>query len=209
MPDIIIENIVVDHTEIFYIKNVLTLEESTRLTSQILKYKNSHIPSPSETKMQLDGNIDCWRGEPWQNDGFSKEDNELILEKIQKSFEYFVENLPTEQTYKSKILSSDRTIYIWANVNGPGSDNLIHKHSKAFMSGVLYCQSTGTGPIEFISSIWLDSTTRQPWPWAKTHKISAEDGDMVVFPGYLFHQVKTNLSTNSRINLAFNVYLNT
>jgi len=207
MPEVTTTNIVVDHTELIHIKNVFSAEECERISSQILTYKENHTPAPSEIKMSKESNGGCWRGEPWQQGGFTDADKDLILSKILKSFDHFVNTMPIEQQFKDRIFALDRTVYMWANVNPTGTDNLIHKHLEAFMSGVLYFQTTGTGDIEFISSIWLDSNTCYPWPWARTHKIPAEDGDMVVFPGYLFHQVKINLSNRNRINIAFNVML--
>lgn len=197
----------VDYTEIIHLKQALTPDEYTSVVDQILKYKQDRTPTGFENTLNTQGNTNCWRGEPFQNNGFDQLTQDLLLDKISKSVEYFVNNMPILDSQKQSLSSRSRHIEIWANVNDPDSTNIIHLHTGCFLSGVIYLQATDTGSIEFISSNWLNRHTSLPWPFHNTHVFHPNDGDILLFPSYLFHQVNRNNSAKYRINLAFNVSL--
>jgi hypothetical protein len=202
-----ISKTLVDYTEVIHCKQALTAEECSSVAGQILNYKQNQTPTGFEKTLNIQGNASCWRGEPFQNNGFDPLTQELILDKISKSIEYFINSLPVSNEQKHQLNSQSRHIEMWANVNDPDSTNLIHLHSGCFLSGVIYLQSTDTGSIEFIPSNWLNRHTSSPWPFHGTYIFHPADGDILLFPSYLFHQVNRNNSAKYRINLAFNVSL--
>ena len=78
----------------------------------------------------------------------------------------------------------------WMNVNTPGEYTGWHAHHRWSKVAVLYV-SVPEGDIEF----------RQGGAyWTET----PQAGDLLVFPGSLEHQVRSNTSKNVRISVAFN-----
>lgn len=93
----------------------------------------------------------------------------------------------------------------WANINAPGSTNAIHSHSKWHWSGVYYAQGKSTGDIAFYSNQYLNQQTSIGLPFGQSFTVSPEDGMLIIFPSYLFHEVLRNESDKDRINIAFNI----
>jgi len=202
-----INKTIVDYTEIIHFKNVIDQADCKSISQQILNYKQTYTPTKFEKHLASDSNANCWRGEPFAHGGFDKSTEELLLDRIQRSVDYFIDSFPVSKEIKNDLIRRNRRADIWANINEPDSTNNIHSHAGCFLSGVIYCQSTGTGEIEFMPSNWLNRHTKTPWPFHNTYKFSPKDGDLILFPSYLFHQVTRNVSNKYRINLAFNTYL--
>lgn len=97
----------------------------------------------------------------------------------------------------------------WTNVNKPGSLNMIHNHVMAscHLSGVYYIQGENTGAIRFYTHEQLYNLIPDGMPYQ--HKIghAPSDGDILLFPSYLQHDVDINLSPKDRITIGFNVTL--
>ncbi len=73
------------------------------------------------------------------------------------------------------------------------------------MAGVYYIQGTGTGDIVFRTAQTQDQELTAHLPFTNTHAYSPQDGDLLLFPSYLRHEVLPNPSDRERINIAFNV----
>ena len=100
-------------------------------------------------------------------------------------------------------------INYWTNVNQPGSVNMIHNHVMAscLLSGVYYVQGVNTGPIRFYTHEQLYNLIPDGMPYANKIGHAPSDGDVLLFPSYLQHDVEVNLSKKNRITIGFNVIL--
>ena len=97
-------------------------------------------------------------------------------------------------------------VFYWTNVNGKEALNELHNHAHAGdLAGVYYVQGTGTGNIVFKSEQWSDSEYASHIPFTAPFVFEPHDGDLILFPSYLRHEVCPNPSERERINLAFNV----
>ena len=100
-------------------------------------------------------------------------------------------------------------INYWTNINKPGSMNMIHNHvmSTCHLSGVYYIQGSDTGAIRFYTHEQLFNLI--PNGMSYQHKIGHApiEGDVLLFPSYLQHDVDVNLSKIDRITMGFNVSL--
>jgi uncharacterized protein (TIGR02466 family) len=112
---------------------------------------------------------------------------------------------------------------IWANVNGPGDANMCHYHAGAFWSGTYYVDDGGCGADETLGGEFEMLDPRGPGPamYAPALKFAGEDGAsvgaaetirprpgmMMLFPSWLFHQVRPYRGTALRISIAFNLSL--
>ena len=115
------------------------------------------------------------------------------------------------------------TVQAWANVNGPGDGNICHYHPGAFWSGTYYVADGGcaTDPSLGGEFEMLDPRGPGPGMYAPALKFAGEDGNsvgsaetirpkpglMLVFPSWLYHQVRPYRGTGLRISIAFNLGL--
>ena len=104
----------------------------------------------------------------------------------------------------------DATITYWTNVNEPGSCNLFHSHYRADadISGVYYVQGKDTGVIRFSTHEQMNKMIRPGQPYANMIGHDPREGDLLMFPSYLLHDVDVNRSDRQRISIAFNATLN-
>ena len=109
----------------------------------------------------------------------------------------------------------------WANVNGPGDANICHYHPGSFWSGTYYVEDGGCASDPSLGGEFemLDPRGAGPGMYAPTLKFSGEDGQSVgaaetirprpgllmLFPSWLFHQVRPYRGTGLRISIAFNL----
>lgn len=115
------------------------------------------------------------------------------------------------------------TVQAWANVNGPGDGNICHYHPGAFWSGTYYVADGGCAADPALGGEFEMLDPRGPGPamYAPQYKFAGEDGTsvgsaevirpkpglLIVFPSWLFHQVRTYRGTGQRISVAFNLGL--
>ena len=101
-------------------------------------------------------------------------------------------------------------IIYWTNINSFGGGNLFHTHYRADadISGVYYVQGEGTGNIKFATHEQLYFMIPPHMPHAKMIAHEPKDGDILLFPSYLLHEVALNTSAKKRITIAFNIKLN-
>tara|TARA_R100000750_G_scaffold58338_1_gene45990 strand:- start:321 stop:947 length:627 start_codon:yes stop_codon:yes gene_type:complete len=101
----------------------------------------------------------------------------------------------------------DANVTYWTNVNEPGSTNIFHTHymANADLSGVYYVQGGGTGVIRFATHEQLYRMIPSHMPHANMIGHDPYDGDILLFPSYLLHDVTPNPHpSRQRISIAFN-----
>ena len=113
------------------------------------------------------------------------------------------------------------TVQAWANVNGPGDGNICHYHPGSFWSGTYYVADGGCGSDTALGGEFEMLDPRGPGPgmYAPALKFAGEDGLsagsgetirprpglLLLFPSWLFHQVRPYRGTGLRISVAFNL----
>ena len=101
----------------------------------------------------------------------------------------------------------------WANINPGGHSHKAHTHPNNYLSGVYYVRAPeGSGDIEFLDprpqALVLQPRVKQPTPYtAWKHPVAAQEGQLLMFPSWLQHQVQENRSDEERISISFNVML--
>ena len=112
-------------------------------------------------------------------------------------------------------------VQAWANVNGPGDGNICHYHPGSFWSGTYYVADGGCAADPSLGGAFEMLDPRGPGPamYAPTLKFAGEDGQsvgsaetippraglLVLFPSWLYHQVRPYRGTALRISIAFNL----
>ena len=103
---------------------------------------------------------------------------------------------------------------MWANVNPPGAYNRVHVHPHTQWSGVFYVQaSEGCGDIGFHdprpqAMILQPVVANSKCVDKKIKPVMSYEpcaNQLILFPGYVPHEVAINRSAGDRISIAFNV----
>ena len=107
------------------------------------------------------------------------------------------------------------TIEGWKNINEPGNFNISHSHPRSHFSGVLWIKTPkNSGNIVFESpEIFnryreLDSYSdefRYDSNVYMTYYFTPKEGNILIFPSNLQHEVKENKSNEDRISYSFNI----
>ena len=118
-----------------------------------------------------------------------------------------------EEIYQKEHLSMKPACgNMWANINGPGNFNRPHIHPNSLFSGVYYV----TAPKNSGNFMIYDPRpgVQMTMPNRKEGKLSTElwrevhyepkAGRCIMFPSWLWHEVKPNKSNDTRISVSFN-----
>ena len=149
-------------------------------------------------------NIGGWQSKDLQGKHLSL--NDLFIEITKKSNEY-AKNIGLKDD-----LSLDN---IWININEYKDSNIEHSHPNCILSGVFYVDcSKETGQIYFLHP----SAETMQYDWEDKNIIIFNEytgaektilpnaGDLIIFPSWLKHGVKPNMSENKkRISISFNM----
>ena len=103
---------------------------------------------------------------------------------------------------------------MWANVLDTGGYNRWHTHPNSLWSGVFYLKvPEGAGALVFSDprqqALSLQAVVQDSKKVAREHSpvvdCEPHENMLVLFPGYLGHEVRPNLAAEQRISLSFNV----
>jgi len=140
-------------------------------------------------------NSNCWRSiHKYECEQELLKPINLILEEYKKDY--------------LKRPASAKIIY-WTNINEFGGGNLFHTHYRADcdLSGVYYVQGKDTGSIKFATHEQMYFMIPPHMPYAQMIAHEPNDGDILLFPSYLLHEVTINTSAKKRITIGFNIKL--
>jgi uncharacterized protein (TIGR02466 family) len=150
-----------------------------------------------------------------KNDGNITSNNNYILNE--KPFTNIKKELDLRvQDYFDKIISPANNItpYItqsWLNYTETNQYHHKHQHPNSLVSGVFYinCHEEHD-KIKFFNDIYktirLEAKDWNIWN-SESWWFSVKTGDVILFPSSLTHMVETKQGDNTRISLAFNVFI--
>ena len=152
----------------------------------------------------------------YKNDGNITSNNNYILNEkpflnIKKEIDLIVKD------YFEKIISPTNTItpYItqsWLNYTETNQYHHKHKHPNSLVSGVFYinCHEE-LDKIKFFRDDDYKMIKPETKDWnlwnSETWWFTVKTGDIIMFPSSLTHMVETKEGNNTRISLAFNVFI--
>lgn len=105
---------------------------------------------------------------------------------------------------------------MWANVSPPGASNAVHDHGRFLLSGSYYVEvPPDAGDIRFVDPrgaarilTRADDVLTGPSMFNDNRQqITPTGGQLILFPGWLPHEVLPNGSDRDRISIGFNVDL--
>ena len=118
-----------------------------------------------------------------------------------------------DEIYKKEYLTQKPVLgNMWANINYPGGYNRPHIHPNSLFSGVYWIKTPiKSGNLMLYdprSGVQMVMPNRKeaklpPQLWREVH-YEPRAGTVVMFPAWLWHEVRTNESNDTRISVSFN-----
>ena len=128
-------------------------------------------------------------------------------------FKDFLKNIITNEFGWEYLPNKQRIVAMWAIINKKNSFNIMHNHQNCYLSGSYYVKKPEkSGDISFFDPV-EPKTYRYPEKEKGTFHsnqvvtLKPEEGDLLVFPSYLYHSVQPNLSDEDRVVISFNIDL--
>ena len=130
-----------------------------------------------------------------------------FLNKIKDYLKYIISN----EFGWEYVPNKQRIVAMWAIINKKNSFNVMHNHQNCYFSSAYYVKKPkNSGDITF-----FDPKEAKTYRFPKIEKytkysseavtIKPEEGDLLIFPSYLYHSVGENLSEDDRVAVSFNV----
>jgi uncharacterized protein (TIGR02466 family) len=159
--------------------------------------------------------IDKTKLDIYRNEGnTTSNDNYILNDKV---FKYLKEELDLKvQDYFNKVISPSNNItpYItqsWLNYTETNQYHHKHQHPNSLVSGVFYinCDEEHDKIKFFKEKYEIIKPEIKDWNlWnSETWWFPVKTGDIILFPSSLIHMVETKKGDNTRISLAFNVFI--
>ena len=159
--------------------------------------------------------IDNTKPKTYKNEGNITSNDNHILNNIE--FKDLKENLDLRiQDYFDKVISPANNItpYItqsWLNYTEKNQYHHKHEHPNSLVSGVFYINcNEDFDKIKFFNekyqTIKLETKNFNLWN-SVSWWFPVKTGDIILFPSSLMHMVETKEGDNTRISLAFNVFV--
>ena len=118
-----------------------------------------------------------------------------------------------DEIFKKEFLTQKPVLgNMWANINGPGNFNRPHLHPNALFSGVYWIKAPEKSGNLMVYDPRPGAHTIMPnrkegklpsQLWREVH-YKPIAGRCIMFPAWLWHEVKFNESNDIRISVSFN-----
>jgi len=127
------------------------------------------------------------------------------------SFKDFLKHIIEDQFGWEYVPNKQRVVAMWSIINKKNSYNVRHNHQNCYLSAAYYIKKPeNSGDINFYDP--KESKTYR-FPEVEKHTsysaqsitIKPEEGDLLIFPSYLYHEVGVNLSNEERVVVSFNI----
>ena len=168
------------------------------------------------TKKELDF-IQSQKKHTTNNDGNTSSIDNYILNR--KEFKNIKETIDLAcQDYLDKIICpiNNLKLYVtqsWLNFTEPNQYHHRHEHPNSIISGVLYLDTDKDNdtvkffnPVKYQTIVPEINSAKYNFYNSSSWWFPIENGELIMFPSSLTHQVDNKKGSNTRISLAFNTF---
>jgi hypothetical protein len=183
--------------DLFSYANVGTPDQRQELIDRLLELKSSGAKDIND----LTNNEGCWRySYPIKDCEWL---NQAVSTIVGEAFEYYA----NEPGSRITIPSEDRKIEVnsWCNINEKYSRNVYHSHKSKIFSVVYYLQATNTGRLILTNPANILNDCSDFAPYTRDFLFLPKDGDLILWPAWIPHEVEPNMSDRQRINIVFDI----
>ncbi|SVD80640.1 uncharacterized protein METZ01_LOCUS433494 [marine metagenome] len=137
--------------------------------------------------------------------------NDNTAKKFAKIFEKFYKKVIINEMGWKYDSNKVKMEAMWSIINKKGSFNIQHNHANAYLSSAYYVRyPEKSGSIKFFDpreqkNIRYPKIKNYTDISAVITEITPKEGDLLIFPSYLYHSVGENLSEDDRIIVSFNI----
>ena len=146
----------------------------------------------------------------WHSQNFKLNDKNSIQFKFAIEIQKYI--LKTFQALGWKTENQNiRVKEIWAIINKKNDFNVVHTHPNSFLSAAYYVKAPKNCGKFQVESLNIAKRHLSPEVSNKNEfnaqvaGLEVNEGDLLIFPGYLPHKVAKNESDQDRIVISFNV----
>jgi len=126
-------------------------------------------------------------------------------------FKDFLKQIISNEFGWEYVPNKQRIVAMWAIINKKNNYNVKHNHQNCYLSASYYVKKPiNSGDISFYDP--KEAKTHRFPDIKKTTNYSTQlitmnpvEGDLLIFPSYLHHEVGSNLSNEDRVVVSFNV----
>lgn len=191
-----VEKTTLFRSDLFYLSDIGSEQQRKELIKELHQVQKKN---PDGVGLSNHG---CWRAET------PCKDISWLIPDINKLLKEAVDFYSKDDPVFAQVLAYKNIKFnYWANINEPGSRNSVHCHKQSHFSAVYYLQATDTGPIRFINPANIYSDCSSTSAFVRNFEFTARDGDLILWPAWMPHEVETNHSSKERINLVFDIRL--
>ena len=146
----------------------------------------------------------------WHSPNFKLAQKDSIQNKFAIEMQKYILKTCVDLGWKTEN-KQIRITNMWSIINKKNDFNVIHTHPNSFLSAAYYVRAPKNCGLFQIESL---NTAKKYWyPEIKNEnelnksisEIAIEEGELLIFPGYLPHKVSKNESNEDRIVVSFNV----
>ena len=146
----------------------------------------------------------------WHSHNFDLNNDNTAKKFAKISEEFYKKVIINEMGWKYDSNKVKMTA-MWSIINKKGSFNIQHNHANAYLSSAYYVRyPEKSGSIKFFDpreqkNIRYPKIKNYTDISAVITEITPKEGDLLIFPSYLYHSVGENLSEDDRIIVSFNI----
>jgi len=178
-----------------FVKNIGTKEQIKDLVDQAYETK-------SKTPSMQNSNDGCWRAR------FFYENAAWMYDEIESSVNSAIDfYMTSDPSYRKRFNPSNLKMDMWTNINSPNSRNELHSHREYDYVAVYYLQGTNTGGLVLYNPANLLNDCSPNAPFISKMVFQPNDGDLIIWPAWVPHEVEVNTSSRDRVSIAFNLKL--
>lgn len=169
--------------------------------SQISTLKDQMLDCYANNRNSIPNtNPSCWRSNTRYNniDWLLRGVEELTNEAIK----YYAE---IDSNFNQALKGRDLSFDYWTNINKPGSRLALHRHSRDTFAAVYYVQAANTGNLKFINPANVLNDCNNISPFINDILVPPQDGELLLWPAWLPHEVELNQSGKDRMNIVFSI----
>ena len=174
------------------------------------------LPNPEKLNKYLEDHIMRWsqndKGVSKTNAGGWHSSTDMNRKEEYNPLTRELFNMQEEIYPKEKLSRKPVCGNMWANINYPGCFNRPHIHPNSLFSGVYYVTAPKNSGNLMIydprQGVQMTMPNRKegklsPELWREVH-YEPKAGRCIMFPSWLWHEVKPNKSNDTRISVSFN-----
>ena len=157
----------------------------------------AHVDDVDSIAMSNSG---CWRSTVQYSN------IDWLLQGVKNATEQAIEYYAGfDSTFKNHIKEKHISLDYWSNINEPGSRNVLHNHVADSFAAVYYVQGKDTGALKFINPGNVLNDCNPISPYTREVLVYPTDGELILWPAWVPHEVEMNTSDRQRMNVAFTI----